>query len=116
VAQGSSAVTSVSLKLRDINNQPITVSNGGGTVQVDCTLPTMEAIAEAQNACYKAAPVFANFGFDDDVNLDLADYQIDALGWTSIFSGVNAASWDSDGWVLPGLPVSRTARTRCISV
>ena len=79
VAQGTSAIAMVSLKLRDVNNQPIVVGGVGGSVQVDCTLPTMEAIAEAQNACYKVAPVFSNFGFDDDVNLDLAEYQIDAL-------------------------------------
>ena len=57
---------------------------------------------EAENACYKAAPTFANFGFDDDLNLDRAEYQIDALGWNVIFSGINAAFWDNDGWVLPG--------------
>jgi len=102
LAQGTSAIAMVSLKLRNLNNQPIPVGGAGGSIQIDCTLPTMEAIAEAQNACYKVAPRFSNFGFDDDVNLDLADYQIDALGWTPIFSGINAMVWDSDGWALPG--------------
>jgi hypothetical protein len=102
VGAGTSAISMVSLKLRDVNNLPIDVAGVGGTVQIDCTAPTMEAIAEAEDQCYNVAPTFSNFGFDDDVNLDLADYQIDALGWNSIFSGVDAASWDSDGWELPG--------------
>jgi hypothetical protein len=101
VAAGTSAIAIVSLKLRDVNNAPILVGGVGGSIQVDCTLPTMEAIAEAQNACYKTAPTFANFGFDDDVNLDLAEYRIDSGSWTTIFTGINAAFWDSDGWVLP---------------
>jgi hypothetical protein len=69
---------------------------------VDCTVPTMEPIAEAEGACYNVAPTFANFGFDDDVNLDLAEYKLDGGSWTAIFAGVNAASYDDDGWMLPG--------------
>ena len=104
---GTSPIAMVNLKLRDLNNQPLVVSGVGGTVQVDCTLPTMEPISYEimcgdVRRIVKVAPVFTNFGFDDDVNLDLADYQIDALGWTSLFSGINATEWNNDGWTLPG--------------
>jgi hypothetical protein len=102
VAQGTSPIDITTLKIRDVNNQPIISTAVDGTVQVDCNPPTMEPISEAQGQCYKTAPVFSNFGFDDDVNLDLAEYRIDGAPWTTIFSGINAASWDSDGWVLPG--------------
>jgi hypothetical protein len=62
----------------------------------------MEAIAEAQGECYNSAPSFGNFGFDDDVNLDLAEYKIDGGSWTTIFSGIDASEWNDDGWTLPG--------------
>ena len=102
VAVGTSNIAISSLKVRDLDNNPLPASSVGGDVRVDCGIPTMEAIVEAQNACYNHAPTFANFGFDDDFNLDRAEYQIDALGWNVIFTGVDAASWDSDGWALPG--------------
>ncbi len=41
----------------------------------------MDAIVEAEGECYNAAPTFATFTFRDDVNLDLAEYQIDSDGW-----------------------------------
>jgi hypothetical protein len=104
VAQGTSPIDVTTLKLRDPDNAQLSVAGVDGSVQVDCTAPTMEAIAEAQGQCYKTAPTFAIFGFDDDVNLDRAEYQIDALGWNVIFTGINAASWDAVPlpWVLPG--------------
>jgi len=102
VAQGTSAITVTSVKVRDINNNPLPSSSVGGSIQVDCTAPTMEAIAEAQGGWYNTAPSFSNFGFDDDLNLDLADYRIDAGDWTTLFSGIDTVEWNSDGWVLPG--------------
>ena len=102
VAQGTSAIDITSLKVRDLGTRRSPSSGVAGSIRVDCTAPTMEAIAEAQNGWYNAAPVFRNFGFDDDLNLDLAEYKIDAGGWTTIFSGIDAAFWDSDGWPLPG--------------
>ena len=101
VAEGTSAITITSIKLRDINNNPLPVYGGSGSIRVDCTPPTMEDIAEPQGVWYNAAPVLSNFGFDDDVNLDLADYNYDGGSWTAIFSGIDAAAWDSDGWALP---------------
>jgi hypothetical protein len=101
-AAGLSNIAITSLKVRDLDNNPLPASSVDGEVRVDCTAPTMEAIAEAQNACYRVAPTFANFGFDDDLNLDLAEYNFDSGSWMTIFTGINAASWDNDGWVLPG--------------
>jgi hypothetical protein len=102
VATGMSDIDVASIKLRDLDNGELTVIGEDGSIQVDCTPPTMEAIVEAQNAWYNAAPVFSNFGFDDDLNLDFAEYKIDGGSWTTIFSGIDAATWDSDGWTLPG--------------
>jgi hypothetical protein len=102
VAQGTSAIAMTSIKVRDLANAPLAVSGTGGSIRVDCSYPTMEAIAEAQNAWYNAAPVFSNFGFDDDLNLDRAEYKIDAGPWAEIFGDIDAAAWDDDGWALPG--------------
>jgi hypothetical protein len=102
VAQGTSTIQITSVKLRDPDNVPLPAAMTGGSIQVDCTSPTMEPIAEAQGGWYNHAPTFANFGFDDDLNLDHAEYKIDGGGWNSLFAGINAASWDSDGWALPG--------------
>jgi hypothetical protein len=102
VAQGTSAIDITSLKLRNLDNDPLAVDGADGIIRVDCAPPTMEPIAEAENQCHRIAPVFSNFGFDDDANLDLAEYKIDSGSWTTIFSGIDAASWDSDGWSLPG--------------
>lgn len=88
--------------MRDPNNQQIATNGTNGSIQVDCTAPTMEAIAEPQGHYYNSAPTFANFGFDDDLNLDLAEYQVDANGWQPVFSGIDTTAWDSDGWTLPG--------------
>jgi len=92
------------LKLRDVNNVPLTVDGVDGEVQIDCTPPVMQAIVEAQGECYKAAPTFSIFRFRDDVNLDLADYQIDADGWNAIFPppAVDDTVYFDDGWTLPG--------------
>ncbi|MCU0640061.1 MAG: T9SS type A sorting domain-containing protein [Candidatus Krumholzibacteria bacterium] len=102
VAEGTSAITITGIKLRDVNNVPMAGSFTGASLQVDCTVPTMEALAEAQGQYYNATPVFSNFGFDDDVNLDTAEYRIDSGAWTALFAGIDAAEWNSDGWALPG--------------
>ena len=62
----------------------------------------MDPIVEAEGGWYNTAPVLSHVGFDDDVNLDLAEYNYDGGSWTAIFSGIDAASWDSDPWTLPG--------------
>jgi hypothetical protein len=102
VAEGTSSITITGLDLRDVNNVSIVVVGADGTVQVDCTPPTMQAIVEPQSKCYRAAPSFSTFRFRDDVNLDLADYQVDTDGWTSIFVGIDDTLWVADGWTLPG--------------
>jgi regulation of enolase protein 1 (concanavalin A-like superfamily) len=68
----------------------------------DTTPPTMEPILEAEGGDYNTAPSFANFGFDDDVALDTAEYQIDSNGWVAVFTNLNLAEYNDDGWVLPG--------------
>jgi hypothetical protein len=104
VAQGVSAITSVSLKLRDVNNLPITVTDGGGSVRIDCTPPTMDAIAEVEDECYNAAPTIAHIGFDDDVDLAQAQYKLDDADWVSFFDIFDGASWDytPSPWTVPG--------------
>jgi hypothetical protein len=104
VAEGTSAIDITSLKLRNLDNDPLAVDGADGIIWVDCAPPTMEPIAEIQNQCYRTAPVFSNFGFDDGTNLDLAEYKIDSGSWITIFAGIDAASWDNDGWALAGFP------------
>ena len=100
---GTSAISMVNLKLRDVNNQQIDVTGVGGSIQIDCTLPTMQAIVEAQNQCYKIAPTFSVFTFRDGVALDLAEYKIGTGGtWTTIFSADPDTVWAAPGWALPG--------------
>ncbi|MFO7915783.1 MAG: T9SS type A sorting domain-containing protein [Candidatus Krumholzibacteriales bacterium] len=102
VAAGVSDISITDIALRDLDNNDLPISGIGGSVRIDCTVPTMEAIAEAEGGWYNTAPVFSNFGFDDDINLDTAEYQIDAGGWNTLFSGIDAAEWNDDGWTLPG--------------
>jgi hypothetical protein len=102
VVAGTSSIEMMNVKVRDVNNVPLVESAVGGSIQIDCTAPTMKDIFEAQNGWYNTAPVLSIFGFDDDVNLDLADYKIDdAASWTEIFSGINATEYNDDGWILP---------------
>jgi hypothetical protein len=102
VAEGTSAITIQSVKLRDLDNRPLPVVGTGGSIRVDCTPPTMDAITEAEGGWYNAAPVLSHLGFDDDLNLDLAQYNYDGGTWTEIFSGIDTTAWDSDPWTLPG--------------
>jgi hypothetical protein len=102
VAEGTSAIAITSLELRDVDNAPIAIDGVDGAVQVDCSHPTMQAIVEPEGECYNTAPIFATFRFRDDVNLDLADYQIDASGWNTVFSAIDDTLWVGDGWTLPG--------------
>jgi hypothetical protein len=114
---GTSDITITSIKVRDLNNAPLAASGANGSFQIDCTVPTMEPIVEAQNGWYNTAPTFSNFGFDDDVNLDLAEYAIDSGAWTTIFSGIDMASWDDDGWALPGFDaLSQGSHAICFRV
>ena len=82
--------------------------NGGWSWQFhkeapDTEPPTMEEIVEAEGQYYDSSPVFSNFGFDDNDNLDAGWYQLNSCTgtWVQIFSGVNGPSWDDDGWTLP---------------
>jgi parallel beta-helix repeat protein len=102
VAEGTSAITVTSIKVRDLANAPLAASGTGGSIRVDCSYPTMDAIVEAENGWYNTAPVFSIFGFDDDLNLDRAEYKIDGGSWIEIFGDIDAASWDSPDWALPG--------------
>ncbi|UCE19791.1 MAG: T9SS type A sorting domain-containing protein, partial [Gemmatimonadota bacterium] len=64
---------------------------------------TMEAIVEAEGQHYDGPPIFSNFGFEDNRDLDEGGYQVDSFSgeWTVLFADVNGISWDSDGWELP---------------
>jgi len=65
----------------------------------DKTAPTMEDITEADNQWYKTGPTFSNFGFDDDVALDDAWYQMDGYtgSWSKLFEDATGKAWDKDG-------------------
>ncbi len=102
VAEGISDIAITEFELRDLNNSPIDNSTSDGSVRIDCTVPTMEPIAEAENGWYNTAPDFSNFGFDDDINLDTAQYQVDSDGWVTLFDDIDATEWNDDGWTLPG--------------
>jgi hypothetical protein len=102
VGQGLKDIAFTSIKIRDLNNVQLAGAGFAGSIRVDCSYPTMEDILPAQNGWYNTAPVLSNFGFDDDVNLDLAEYKIDGGSWTTIFSAIDAATWNGDGWVVPG--------------
>jgi hypothetical protein len=102
VGQGLSDIAFTSIKIRDLNNVQLAGAGLAGSIRVDCTAPTMEDIIEAQGGWYNTAPVLSNFGFDDNVNLDLAEYKIDGGGWTALFSGFAGVEWNGDGWVVPG--------------
>jgi hypothetical protein len=102
VAAGTCDIAISSLLVRDLDNAPLAASATGGSVVIDCTEATMDPIVEAEGGWYNAAPSLSHVGFDDNVNLDVAQYSYDGGAWIDIFSGINAASWDSDPWVLPG--------------
>ncbi|MCX5800866.1 MAG: T9SS type A sorting domain-containing protein [Candidatus Eisenbacteria bacterium] len=102
VAEGISDIAITNTKVRDINNSTVITREENGDIRVDCTPPTMEPIAEPQGRYYSTAPSFGNFGFDDDVNLDLADYRIDSGGWQSIFVDIDTTEYNADGFILPG--------------
>ncbi len=102
VGEGTSAIAFTGIKIRDLNNVQLAGAGTAGSIRVDCSYPTMEDIVEAQNGWYNTAPTFSNFGFDDDVNLDLAEYKIDGGGWAVLFTGIDNVEWNSDGWALPG--------------
>jgi hypothetical protein len=99
--EDTSAIDITSFKVRDLNNVPLPAGMLDGFIQVDCTPPTMDAITEAEGGWYNAAPVLSHVGFDDDLNLDLAQYNYDGGTWTEIFSGIDTTAWDSDPWTLP---------------
>jgi hypothetical protein len=70
----------------------------------DLIPPTMESITEPEGQYYNVAPIFSNFGFEDDVDLDDGWYQMDSYSgsWTVLFTNVAGTSWDSDNWSMPG--------------
>ena len=74
------------------------------TVICDISMPTMEPIVETAGQYYNSAPVFSNFGFDDNEDLDDGWYQMDSYTgtWTALFTDVSGPSWDDDGWSIPG--------------
>jgi len=104
VAQGTSSIAITTLQVRDPDNVPLTAISSDGDVQVDCTVPLMQAIVEVQNECYNTAPTFSVFTFRDDLGLDRAEYQIDTGGWNTIFTGLAFPDtvWTDPGWELPG--------------
>ncbi|UCG55289.1 MAG: S8 family serine peptidase, partial [Dehalococcoidia bacterium] len=70
----------------------------------DLIPPTMESITEPEGQYYNMAPIFSNFGFDDDVDLDDGWYQMDSYNgsWAVLFTNVAGTLWDSDNWSIPG--------------
>ncbi len=86
------------------------VVNSGGTGWsssassfVANALPMMEPIIESEGVYYINAPVFSNFGFDDNDSLQDGWYQIDMFSgtWTELFTNCASPSWDNDNWTIP---------------
>lgn len=100
--EGTSAIDITDVEVRDPDNIFLPDGSVDGSLVIDCTVPPMEPIAEAQGQYYNVAPSFSNFGFDDDVALDAGDYRVDAGAWVSIFSGLGLPEYNDDGWTLPG--------------
>ena len=78
-----------------------------GPFYIDTTAPTMEAIAEAEGQYFNSVPTFANFGFDDNMAMDVISVQMDAFdgAWATLYDfdpGTIATEWNSDGMALPG--------------
>ena len=88
------------LHIDDIAGISYLYFNGG---EIDTEAPTMESIVETEGQYFNASPTFSNFGFDDTEDLNDGWYQIDSFmgSWTTLFSNVNGASWDHDGWIIP---------------
>jgi hypothetical protein len=100
--EGTSAIDITAIQIRDPDNVPLPSGSVNGSLLVDCTVPTMEPIAEAEGQYYNTAPSFSNFGFDDDIALDAGEYKIDAGSWVVIFDDLGLPEYNDDGWVLPG--------------
>jgi hypothetical protein len=100
--EGTSAISITSVQVRDPDNVFLPDGSVDGSLVLDCTVPTMEPIAEAEGGYYNVAPSFSNFGFDDDVALDAGEYKTDAGTWVTIFSGLGLPEYNDDGWTLPG--------------
>ncbi len=77
---------------------------GYGRLDLGSVPPTMEAIIEAEEQYYNTAPIFSNFGFDDDEALDDGWHQMDSYSsgnWTALFTNNATPSWDNDNWAIP---------------
>ena len=102
-AQGEADIATTDEDFRDDNNAQISITlDVDEEITVDNTNPTMETIDEAEDQYYNTAPTFANFGFDDNMNLDKAEFSLDGgTSWNTIFSGAMTIAWDNDNWALP---------------
>jgi hypothetical protein len=89
----------------DVGNEVGTNGEWSWQFYKDTIAPTMEAVSEPQGQYYGSAPVFSNFGFDDEQALDAGWYQIDSYsseGWIPLFVNCAGTGWDDDGWDLSG--------------
>ena len=80
-----------------------TMANLAGAIGAgDSHRPTMETIVESQGQLYCRAPIFSNFGFDDDTALDDGWYQVNSYtaSWIALFTNVSGTSWDNNGWTM----------------
>ena len=105
LSEGISPITFEYSVFRDSANTPITgIIGTDGLIMVDGTDPTMEAIVEVEGEYYSTAPSFANFGFDDNFELDDVFYQMDSYAgsWETLVTDVTGTEWNSDGWAIPG--------------
>ena len=99
-----SALTLPSVALRDVDNQEITCDDTtGAVITIDSSSPTMEPISPSAGGYYNTAPIFTNFGFDDNYALDDGFYQMDSYSgaWSPLFTDDADTAWDSDPWPLP---------------
>lgn len=95
--------TITSVKFRDVNNQAITYdSTRHSKIVVDTGRPSMETISETEEVWYRLAPTFANFGFDDNYNLDKVEYRVNNENWETVEDSISSATYDDDKWEVPG--------------
>jgi len=102
VAQGESAIDITSLKLRNLENDPGWYRRRRREHSSRLRAADHGADLRAGEPVLQARPAFSNFGFDDDSNLDLAEYKIDSGVGRRSSRGSTPPRGIADGWALPG--------------
>lgn len=88
--------------LRDVDNNSIPGSTiSGAKIIIDTAAPTMQPVAEAQNAWYRSVPVLSSLVFRDNLNLDKIEYKINDGAWTILADDVADSVYWVTNWQVP---------------